>query len=83
MNNILEPENEIGSFDEFMISLDDIDKDFILIVLDILEYYELFKMCLMLCNRYGLHERVGKYFISIASKYSNLNQLNFQKDVGS
>jgi hypothetical protein len=63
-----------------MISLDDIDPDFISVILDILEHYELYKMCLMLCNRYSLHERVAKYFVQIAYKYSNISQLSLHDD---
>jgi len=31
----------------------------------------------MLCNRYRLPERLGKYFVSICSKYSNIYSFLF------
>jgi hypothetical protein len=61
-----------------LIKLDDVDIKFIYTILDILDYYELFKLSLMLCNRYNLTERVGNYILQLSLKYSNLS--NFEKD---
>lgn len=49
--------------DQFLIKLDDVDVNFIYTILDILDFYELFKLSLMLCNRYNLTERVGNYIL--------------------
>ena len=55
-------DNQKGTeIDEFIISLDQVDKEFIYTILDILDYYELFKLSMMLCNRYKLSDRIGKY----------------------
>lgn len=43
-----------------------------MLILDTLEHYELFRLCLIICNRYGLRERVARYLVSIGNKYSNL-----------
>lgn len=44
-----------------MISLDDVDIEFIYTIIDILDYYELFKLSMMLCNRYKLTNRIARY----------------------
>jgi len=54
------------------IDLEQIDNEFLNTLLDCLESFELYKLCLIVCNRYQLTERVGRYLVSIASKYSNL-----------
>ena len=56
----------------FDIDLDMIDGEFLNILLDCLETFELYKLCLIVCNRYSLIDRVGRYLVSIANKYSNL-----------
>lgn len=63
--------------DLFIFDLDDIDTNFVNLILDVLEYYELFRLCLMLCNRYHLSERLGRYLVSVCSKYSNLHLQRF------
>jgi hypothetical protein len=60
-----------------MIDLDDVDSAFVNLILDVLEYYELFRLCLMVCNRYHMSERLGRYIISVCSKYSNLHNHRF------
>ena len=47
-------------------------------ILDILDYYELFKLSMMLCNRYKLTDRIGNYLLQLSLKYSNLSL--FQND---
>lgn len=42
-------------------------------MLDTLEVYEFYHMALMLCKRYHLSNRQGKYLVLMCSKYSNLN----------
>jgi hypothetical protein len=54
------------------IDLEFVDNEFLNILLDCLESFELYKLCLIVCNRYNLTERVGRYLVSIAHKYSNL-----------
>ena len=49
--------------DEFLVKLDDVDIEFIELILDILDYYELFKLSMMLCNRYKLTDRIGRYIL--------------------
>jgi hypothetical protein len=61
-----------------MVDLDQVGPEFLNILLDCLESFELYKLCLIVCNRYQLTERVGRYLVSIANKYSNLSQIATQ-----
>ena len=63
--------------EDFLIDLDDVDAAFVHLILDVLEYYELFRLCLMVCNRYHMSERLGRYVISVCAKYSNLHAFRF------
>ena len=63
--------------DLFILDLDDVDSNFVNLILDVLEYYKLFRLCLMLCNRYHMNERLGRYLVSVGSKYSNLHLHRF------
>lgn len=56
---------------DFIIDLDFISIDFIYLVLDLLEMYKLYKLCIFVCNRYKLSNRIGRYLVNIAHKYSN------------
>ena len=64
---------QIGiSAGDFIIDLDEIDHEFVALILDVLEQLNLFKLCIIICNRYKLNERLGRYIVSIAHKYSNI-----------
>ena len=53
--------------------MDEVDQDFVHLILDTLEVYEFYHMALMMCKRYRLSGRQGKYLVLMCSKYSNLN----------
>ena len=57
-----------------LIDLDSLNTDFLNLVLDTLEYYELFRLCLIVGNRYKLSDKNGRYVAAICQKYSNLSQ---------
>jgi len=62
------------------IELDELDPVNLLpAILDVLEYYELYRLCLIICNRYKLIERTGRYISAICTKYSNLNNFRLDK----
>lgn len=67
--------------DEFLISLDQVSIEFINTIIDILDYYEMFKLSMMLCNRYGLTDRIGRYILQISSKYTNINTLRYNYEI--
>ena len=51
---ISESESEIDVDLDFLIDLDNIDENFVLLMLDSLEHYKIYKLCIIVCNRYGL-----------------------------
>jgi hypothetical protein len=55
-----------------LMDLDEIDSEFIGLILDTLEYFQLYKLCLVVCNRYHLSERLGRYVTAIGNKYSTI-----------
>ncbi len=61
-----------------LIDLDNISQELLHLILDTLENYELFKLCLIICNRYNLKSEIPRFLISIGNKYSNIK--NFQVD---
>ncbi len=61
---------------EFVIDLDEIDKEFVNHILDILEAFKVYKLCIFVCNRYRLPQRLGRYLVSISHKYSYLSNEN-------
>lgn len=67
-----------------IVDLDEIDLPLIGVTLDTLEFFELYKLCLVVCNRYQMAERLGRYVLSLAHKYSFMadmtKPLNQQKE---
>ena len=57
-----------------MIELDEIDSETLKIILNTLETYELYRLCLIICNKYKLNEN-AKYVAAISQKYSNMRQI--------
>ena len=49
-----------------------LSEELILHILDVLEHYELYRLCLILCNRYEMSQRIGRYISAISTNYSNL-----------
>ena len=56
-----------------MIELDELSTELVGLILDVLENYELYRLCLVLCGRYQLFDRLGRYISAVGQKYSNLN----------
>jgi hypothetical protein len=48
-----------------LIDLDNLNPDVLGLVLDTLEYYELFRLCLIVGNRYKMTEKNGRYVAAI------------------
>lgn len=70
--------DDMPDVDQFLIQLDQVDLDFVQMILDILDYYELFKLSIMLSNRYKLYDRLSTYILQLSLKYSNLSM--YQKN---
>ena len=52
-----------------------------MLLLDVLEHFELHKLCLIVCNRYQLAQKLGRYVVSIASKFSNMQNVHCKFDL--
>ncbi len=65
------------------IQLDDIGIDLVKLILDVLEHFDMFRLCMIVCNRYGLYENIGRYLSTICYRYSNLKfvQVRFAEKV--
>lgn len=69
-------ESTVDSIDEtdFIIQMDNVDQEFVDLILDTLEFYEFYHMSLLMCKRYRLSGRMGRYLVLMCSKYSNVGQ---------
>ena len=67
-------EGEYDDMVDFIIDLDLINLDFLHLMLDSLETFKIHKLCIFICNRYKLSNRIGRYLVSIANKYSPFAQ---------
>lgn len=59
-----------SEFVDLIIDLDEINHEFINLILDTLEFYDNYKLCIFVCNRYHLPLRLGRYLVSISTKFS-------------
>lgn len=48
-----------------LIELDDLSPEVLELVLDTLEHYEMYRLCIMICGRYKLTDRIGRFVSSI------------------
>ena len=56
----------------FLVDMDEIDIPFVNLLLDVLENLGLFKLCIIICNRYQITDRISRYIVSISHQYSNI-----------
>ncbi|KAM3131736.1 hypothetical protein pb186bvf_016132 [Paramecium bursaria] len=61
---------EVENAIDVILDLDQIDIEFIDLVLDVLEQFQLFKLCIFVCNRYKLINKLNRYIVSIAAQYT-------------
>ena len=78
-DGLLQLDNVESSIDDFELELDNIDDDLVKIILDVLEHFDMFRLCLIVCNRYNMKEHISRYLTSICFKYSNLKLLDISK----
>lgn len=60
-----------------LVDLDDLSSNMLGLILDTLEEYGMYRLCLIVCNRYNLVERAGRFIVSLAFKYSNLSMITY------
>lgn len=58
--------SEMDIMMDFVADLDNIDSDFVYLILDSLETFKVYKLCIFVCNRYNLSQRLGRYVLSLA-----------------
>lgn len=72
--------SQVFSYDWELVSLIDLDEispEILGLLLDILEEFGMYKLSLIVCNRYNLVERIGRFIVSLAFRYSNLSSLTY------
>lgn len=67
------------SVDYSELQLDNIDDEMASIILDMLEHFDMFRLCFVLCNRYNLKNHISRYLTSSCYKYSNLKLIDMNK----
>ena len=78
-DGLLQMDQNKLQIDFLEVELDNIDTELVKLILDVLEHFDMFRLCLIVCNRYGMQEHVSRYLTSICYKYSNIKYLNGTK----
>jgi hypothetical protein len=78
-DGLLTMDDTDAKIDFLELELDNIDEELVKLILDVLEHFDMFRLCLIVCNRYNMKEHVSRYLTSICFKYSNLKLLDTTK----
>jgi hypothetical protein len=70
---VCDEQHEEDEHDFMLIELDNLSREVVELVLDTLERYEMYRLCIMLATRFNLTQRIGRFVSQICAKYSNLN----------
>ncbi|CAD8091856.1 unnamed protein product [Paramecium primaurelia] len=81
LSNRKDDEKEFDHIINFVYDLDNIDIDSIYMILDILEQFKSYKLCIYLCNHFKLATYLGRYLVSLMSTYSTLNKTKSQVNI--
>jgi hypothetical protein len=49
---------------------EEIDPEFVFKILDTLESFKIYKLCIFVCNRYHMPSKLGRYIASMMLRYS-------------
>ncbi|CAD8201307.1 unnamed protein product [Paramecium octaurelia] len=71
-------EKELDHMINFLYDLENFDIESVYFVLDILEHFKSYKLCIYVCNQFKLSQHLGRYLISLASQYTPLNKNKFK-----
>ncbi|CAD8192780.1 unnamed protein product [Paramecium pentaurelia] len=71
-------EKEIDYMINFLYDLEKYDIECVYFVLDILEHFKNYKLCIYVCNQFKLSSHLGRYLISLASQYTPINKNKFK-----
>jgi len=78
-DGLVQLKHENLSADSLELELDNIDAELVKLILDVLEHFDMFRLCLIVCSRYNMKEYISRYLTSICYKYSNLKLLDLNK----
>ncbi|CAD8090940.1 unnamed protein product [Paramecium primaurelia] len=71
-------EKEMDHMINFLYDLEKYDIECVYFVLDILEHFKNYKLCIYVCNQFKLSSHLGRYLISLASQYTPINKNKFK-----
>ncbi|CAK60040.1 unnamed protein product (macronuclear) [Paramecium tetraurelia] len=74
LSNRKDDDKEFDHMINFVYDLENIDIDSIYMILDILEQFKSYKLCIYLCNYFKLASYLGRYVVSLTSSYSPLTK---------
>ncbi|CAD8158245.1 unnamed protein product [Paramecium octaurelia] len=74
LSNRTGEEKEFDHMINFLYDLDNIDIDTIYLILDLLEQFKSYKLCIYVCNQFKLAQHLGRYLVSQASIYTPLTR---------
>ncbi|CAK77114.1 unnamed protein product (macronuclear) [Paramecium tetraurelia] len=74
LSNRTGDEKEFDHMINFLYDLDNIDIDTIYLILDLLEQFKSYKLCIYVCNQFKLAQYIGRYLVSLASLYTPLTR---------
>ena len=74
-SNLLSLKKDEFSVDAFELEIDNIDVELVKILLDVLESFDMFRLWMIVCNRYNVKDQLSRYLTSVCFKYSNLKLL--------
>ena len=78
-DGLVQLKHENLAADSLELELDNIDTELVKLILDVLEHFDMFRLCLIVCSRYNMKEYISRYLTSICYKYSNLQLLDMNK----
>ncbi|CAD8105849.1 unnamed protein product [Paramecium sonneborni] len=81
LSNRRDDEKEFDHIINFIYDLENIDIDSIYMILDILEQFKSYKLCIYICNYYKLALYLGRYLVSLVSIYSPFTKIKNQVNV--
>ncbi|CAD8069898.1 unnamed protein product [Paramecium sonneborni] len=67
-------EKEFDYMINFLYDLDNIEIDIVYLILDLLEQFKSYKLCIFVCNQFKLAQYAGRYLVSLASLYTPLTR---------
>ncbi|CAD8153493.1 unnamed protein product [Paramecium pentaurelia] len=80
LSNRTGEEKEFDYMINFLYDLDSIDIDTIYLILDLLEQFKSYKLCIYVCNQFKLAQHIGRYLVSLASLYTPLTRSSLRNN---